>query len=333
MLAAMREIRQTTGIRHFLLVAPSKTIRFTGTPGDELYEAIGAQIGRVRETLAPEGFIISWWNDATLKVGPGAPCTPILGLGGGTSPFSYCPLDPGFRRRFVRACEIVARKARPHMILFEDDYEFSNHGTVRYGCFCEHHLRRFAERAGRAYTREELAACFGAVTGESVRLRRLYAAMMRETLADLAAETAAAVQAIAPATRLGLCQPGCWSLDGDMTEAVTLAFAGRNRPWIRICGASYGTDIPVAFPPTLFTVLYTVQHLPAHVEKFYESDTFPHNRFFCSAAMLEAMITQMPVKFETAEEDVWVMGAAVEVNAEGLADSIEAVMVPAPVTR
>ncbi len=46
--------------------------------------------------------------------------------------------------------------------------------------------------------------------------------------------------------------------------------------------------------------------------------------------VLEAFITQMPVKFETAEEDVWVMGAAVEVNERGLADSIELVMVPAP---
>ncbi|HWM64518.1 MAG TPA: TIGR00282 family metallophosphoesterase [Solirubrobacterales bacterium] len=46
--------------------------------------------------------------------------------------------------------------------------------------------------------------------------------------------------------------------------------------------------------------------------------------------VLEAMITQMPVRFETAEEDVWVMGAVVEVNERGLADSIEPVMVPAP---
>ena len=46
--------------------------------------------------------------------------------------------------------------------------------------------------------------------------------------------------------------------------------------------------------------------------------------------ILEQMITQMPVKFETAEEDVWVMGAAVEVNDNGLADSIEQVLVPAP---
>jgi hypothetical protein len=47
--------------------------------------------------------------------------------------------------------------------------------------------------------------------------------------------------------------------------------------------------------------------------------------------VLESLITQMPVKFETADEDVWVMGAVVDVNDRGLADSIESVMVPAPI--
>jgi 2',3'-cyclic-nucleotide 2'-phosphodiesterase len=46
---------------------------------------------------------------------------------------------------------------------------------------------------------------------------------------------------------------------------------------------------------------------------------------------LESLITQMPVRFETAEDDVWVMGAVVEVNSAGLADSIEPVMLPAAV--
>jgi 2',3'-cyclic-nucleotide 2'-phosphodiesterase len=45
---------------------------------------------------------------------------------------------------------------------------------------------------------------------------------------------------------------------------------------------------------------------------------------------LAALITQMPTKFETADDDVWVMGAVVEVNERGLADSFEQVMVPAP---
>jgi metallophosphoesterase (TIGR00282 family) len=44
---------------------------------------------------------------------------------------------------------------------------------------------------------------------------------------------------------------------------------------------------------------------------------------------LRSLITQMPTRFETAEEDVWVMGALVEVNDRGLADSFEQVMLPA----
>jgi metallophosphoesterase (TIGR00282 family) len=43
---------------------------------------------------------------------------------------------------------------------------------------------------------------------------------------------------------------------------------------------------------------------------------------------LRSLITQMPTRFETAEDDVWVMGALVEVNQQGLADSFEQVMVP-----
>jgi 2',3'-cyclic-nucleotide 2'-phosphodiesterase len=45
---------------------------------------------------------------------------------------------------------------------------------------------------------------------------------------------------------------------------------------------------------------------------------------------LASLITQMPTRFETAEEDVWVMGAVVEVNQRGLADSFEQVLAPAP---
>jgi 2',3'-cyclic-nucleotide 2'-phosphodiesterase len=44
---------------------------------------------------------------------------------------------------------------------------------------------------------------------------------------------------------------------------------------------------------------------------------------------LEAFITQMPIRFETAEEDVWVMGAAVSIGLDGRAESIEQVLVPA----
>ncbi len=48
--------------------------------------------------------------------------------------------------------------------------------------------------------------------------------------------------------------------------------------------------------------------------------------------VLERLITQMPVKFETAEEDVWVMGALVEVGSNGSAKAIVQVLTPANAT-
>jgi 2',3'-cyclic-nucleotide 2'-phosphodiesterase len=44
---------------------------------------------------------------------------------------------------------------------------------------------------------------------------------------------------------------------------------------------------------------------------------------------LQSFLTQMPVRFETAEDDVWVMGAVVEIGPNGLAEGIEQVLVPA----
>jgi 2',3'-cyclic-nucleotide 2'-phosphodiesterase len=43
---------------------------------------------------------------------------------------------------------------------------------------------------------------------------------------------------------------------------------------------------------------------------------------------LEAFRTQMPIRFEAAEEDVWLMGALIDVGDDGLARSIEQILVP-----
>jgi len=43
---------------------------------------------------------------------------------------------------------------------------------------------------------------------------------------------------------------------------------------------------------------------------------------------LEAFRTQMPVRFDTADEDIWLMGALVEVGDDGLARGIEQILLP-----
>ncbi len=45
---------------------------------------------------------------------------------------------------------------------------------------------------------------------------------------------------------------------------------------------------------------------------------------------LEAFRTQMPIRFETATEEIWVMGAVVEIDDDGRARSIEQVLMPVP---
>jgi metallophosphoesterase (TIGR00282 family) len=44
---------------------------------------------------------------------------------------------------------------------------------------------------------------------------------------------------------------------------------------------------------------------------------------------LRAFKTQMPIRFQTADEDVWLMGVAVEIGDDGLARRIEQIIVPA----
>ena len=45
---------------------------------------------------------------------------------------------------------------------------------------------------------------------------------------------------------------------------------------------------------------------------------------------LEGFRTQMPVRFQTAEDNVWINAVVVEIGADGLATSIEQVLEPAP---
>jgi metallophosphoesterase (TIGR00282 family) len=45
---------------------------------------------------------------------------------------------------------------------------------------------------------------------------------------------------------------------------------------------------------------------------------------------LEAFRTQMPVRFDTADEDVWINGVVVSIGDDGLAESIDQVLTPAP---
>ncbi len=291
MLAQMVEMRQRYGLRRFLLTAPMDEVRLTGFPSPQVYREIGELVLEVKTKLAPHNIEVGWWCAPSLRSGKGQ-FQYITDLNGEVSETSPCPLGSQFREIFSENVATVVKISHPFMIQFEDDYELSwQPPTVKFGCFCPLHLTEFGKRENRNYSREELVEIFSQVNPQSIRLRRAWAEMSRDSLASLAGLIREKVDHIAPETRISLCQSGSADFDGDFTEAVTRAFAGKTRPAVRLYGSSYSSDDAASLPATIFHALYSRQHLPSDFEFFHESDTYPHTRFFMSASKIKCLLT------------------------------------------
>ena len=282
------ELHQKAGFSTFILSGPSKGWRSIGYPPRKHFEQIAAGIVQFKEGVRGHDIRLGWWNTMTLKTGP-ADYQRIVNIEGRACRTSTCPLDERFQERFSGDVALVARLAEPSLIFFEDDLGLNCHNG--YACFCDLHLRRFAERTGRFYTREELQAVFGEESESAVSLRREWATMSRDSLAQLAGRVRQAVDRVTPRMPMGSMQPGCADRDGDSTEAVARALAGnRHRPFVRLYGTSYASDDSFSLPKNVFHALYCRQHLPSDVICYHESDTYPHNRFFMSAGKMRSLM-------------------------------------------
>lgn len=290
MLAEMLKLKHEFGLRRFFLTGPGLGLRITGFPSNQVYIDLGELLLWVKTELAPHDIEVGWWCAPSLKSGKGT-YQNITGIDGNISEISSCPLDTDFREIFSNNVATVAKIAKPFMIQFEDDFELSNHVGVPFGCFCPLHLEKFGQIQKRYYSREELLNIFEEVTPESIKLRRAWAKLSCESLTSLATLIRESVDLVAPETRMALCQPGCADFDGDMTESVAQAFAGKTRPAVRLFGSSYSSDTGVNLPMIIFHALYSKQHLPEYFELFHESDTYPHTRFFMSSSKLKTLMT------------------------------------------
>ena len=292
MLNQMIEISRYSGLRRFLLTAPMEEVRLSGFPSAQVYQDIGELVHYVKTELAPYGIQVGWWCAPSLRSGFSPSFQYITDLDGTVSEQTPCPLCPEFSRMFSDNVALAVDVGRPFMVQFEDDYELSwQPPLVRFGCFCPNHLAAFAKRRNRLYAREALLEIFKQVTPESIRLRRAWAELSRDSLVELALLIRTKIDVVAPATRVSLCQSGMSDFDGDFTQAVARAFAGSTRPAVRLYGSSYSSDDAVSLPDNMFHALYSRQHLPDDFEFFHESDTYPHTRFFMSAAKIRSLMT------------------------------------------
>ena len=276
------------GFKRFCLSMPRGGWRSVSYPPREFFEKKADLFLQVR-SLLPREISCGWWHTLVLKSGPTPGYTRILRLNGTEAPFSSCPLDPAYRKRFAEDVAFVLAKAHPDFFITEDDFGISCHGGL--GCFCKHHLEEFARREGRYYSREELEILFTERKAESRELLRRWETLSADSLALFAAAIREEADKLTPEIPMGIMDPGCSEKDGNSTEKVARAIAGKNHtPFARFHGTFYcGENIP-NIPWALFHALYAKEHIKGKFRFIHESDTYPHTRFYTSGASMRAMM-------------------------------------------
>jgi len=254
---------------------------------------------RLRERIPAyerHGFRTGFWLGHTIGhssgfsgVGARPRFQQLVGPTGKEAEGCFCPADAAFREHVGREAALIAESG-VELIVLDDDFRMMWHGPdARVTCFCPLHLRMFADRMGRAMSREEIVrAAYG---GEPSPVRTLWLATIGQSMMDLAREIERAVHAVNPAARVGLCSTmghfsGC---DGIDTIGFLKALAGGTRMWLRTIGAPYWSREPshVAWA-TEYTRLQREWVRGHDIELLAECDTWPHTRYHCSAAMFHA---------------------------------------------
>ncbi len=289
---AMRYQKEHYGIHRFALGAPSIGWKSAGFPPLSHFERLGRFFAEIRDEVRKDGISCGFMNMLTIRNGSDARFTNILRADGTEAELAPCPLDPAFQQVFSESNALLVKLARPDFVFFEDEYTVCAQTRDRLGCFCEHHLRAFADRCGRYYTREELVSIFAENTPEALALLRTWRELTRDSLVSLSQAVRREVDKYTPEVPMGTMQPASCDRDGDSTEAVARALAGPNHtPFSRIYGTIY-CDIANAknIPEILYHALHTRQHIQGDFCFYHESDTYPHTRYFISAVKMRAFM-------------------------------------------
>ena len=284
---ALKTLREQFGLRRFVFTAPGSRRNY-GSYDLDVHVRIGESMAEAKKALAGTDVEIGWWDDPTIRGGFQEPGQHIMDCDGNVSD-ALCPLDAKANATYCEYLKAAARRGRPYIYFFEDDFTLSNHSGLNAmkGCFCPLHLAEYAKRVGRIFTAKEIAAMFRSPTSANEPLRRAFAELSRDSLAQLGRQIRAAIDEVDPSARACLCQSGFVDVDGDSTEAIARALAGGTRPMVRIFGAGYyNQNSPSALPMELAHAFWSAQHLPKDIEILHESDPYPHSRFFNSASFL-----------------------------------------------
>ena len=211
--------------------------------------------------------------------------------GSGKPSMFFCPLDDDFRSFAAQYAADIA-KSGVGMVLYDDDYGFRNmFASSHIACLCPKHLERYSKELGE----EVDAADFKrrVLSGGRNRWRDAWMKVNGEALLDFARTVRAAVDAVDPKVRIGLCSVmSIWDNDGTDAVSVARALAGPNtRPFLRLIGAPYWAVNRDFYDCRVQNVVELERMerswVGSDIEVVAEGDAYPRPRENCPAAYLE----------------------------------------------
>ena len=190
-----------------------------------------------------------------------------------------CPLSPKWREWLINAYRAFA-ETKPNKLWVEDDFKTFVCDSADIGCFCEEHLRRFAD----GMPREQ----FVAAISHDAALRKRWIDGNASVMLEICRELERTVHGISPETRLGLmCS---WSSDSRWWKEAVTILAGGKRPLTRTSLAAYQDTVPSDIIPDGCDFLKESAAIPENAENGPELEDFPYTAYSKSAAETRAEI-------------------------------------------
>lgn len=285
------------GFDRFILTGPWHGWINYEYPPVEYFREKAQLAARVKETVAPYGIALGWWMATTLKTGAQKDFSNYVTMEGEMQNFTACPLDDKFKAAIAERMAECIKVVKPEFVVMEDDY------SAYHGCFCERHLKEFARRMGRFYSREEIKEYHKSNDQEKIEVVRQWREFNKEVMLDVSRVIRAKVDEESPEITIEPFQAGATDYEGFSTEehAKILAAKG-HRPSSRIYGTYYSYDFDEKrLPEAMVHALYSKEHFDPKFKFIHETDAYPYSSYFISGnAMRALMATAFSYGFEGA---------------------------------
>jgi hypothetical protein len=259
----------------------------------EDFEGAEEEITRVLPRFKAEGYEVFVWFCTLIAYDySDKPFTRVVAVDGKTEAGSVCPLDEGWKVFFGGLVRRIVSTGVDG-IMTDDDFRI---GTVKAGCFCENHMKRYRAILGGNVTREDFEK--NLLIGKPDKYREAWTKVSGDTMRALAVWLRKVIDEVNPQCRCAYCSPAVsWNgMSGVSAAEMAKILAGGTKPLMRLMGAPYTSCIMQLPEATLidFERIQAAEYAAENIEMMKENDPYPRDIWgACPTSLVEGFETAL----------------------------------------